>query len=758
MALSLFLPLLKINFWLPVTESNQAIRVLQAVSVGDEYMSNIVITAHKNNWSFEQLYTLIYWLVSITFFLIMLRTLFLIRTLLKKYPVQQVEDVAFVNTEDDSTPFSFLQYIFWNSSIDIDTITGRQIFKHELAHIQEKHTHDKLFVNIILIFCWCNPFFWLYRKELNMIHEFIADKKAVEDSDTAAFAAMILQAAYPKHRFELTNNFFYSPIKRRLLMLSKNKNPRVNYFGRIMVLPLIVLVFAAFSLKAKNDRKTGTQFNIISNATDKSATLPLIDSLFKSVAVKNTTDTVPKKIPENATKEKKPLYILNGQEIDEKALSAISTNNIESVNILKDKNAVERYGEKAKNGVVEVVLKKQLVVVSESKNPELMNDSIFYIYGFSFKGRLAWKINNIDIPNKALYILNGKEVPEEIAAKITDKNVTNLTVLKVEEATKDYGSKGVNGVVIINTNPGYEIRTWKADTIKFYKTERFSGVNKKMLVIVDGKFYYDKTLQQVADESGITQFETILFLPSEKAVARYGDKAKDGAVLVTLKKAKEAAINKNTNDLKTPNDEAKIYIGNSTGGRIDLDYLKNQKEILVSNGYSFVSATLYFSGNYSDNIIGVSLNSTSLSKIEKYINQCKNGTALTFDNVYLKDNNGKILKMTSPPGFAVVTKSDDKVFIKVEQEKSESTPEIYKVPLKVHMMNENEVKTYQMIGNGEFAVSPGILYYLNGKVTNDPKSILKIDVLYMESYDPGSGKKYFGEKGKNGVLLLKTKS
>ncbi len=251
MSLSLLLPLLKINFWQPAADTNQVITVLQAVSDGDEYMENIVLTSQRSNWSLEQLYPVVYILVSLILFFIMLRTLFLIRTLLKKYPVQRVEEVAFVNTEDDSTPFSFFKYIFWNSSIDLDTTTGRQIFKHEVAHIQEKHTHDKLFINIILIFCWCNPFFWLYRRELNMIHEFIADKKAVEDSDTSAFAAMILQAAYPKHRFELANNFFYSPIKRRLLMLTKNKNPRVNYFGRIMVLPLAVLIFAAFTFKAK---------------------------------------------------------------------------------------------------------------------------------------------------------------------------------------------------------------------------------------------------------------------------------------------------------------------------------------------------------------------------------------------------------------------------------------------------------------------------------------------------------------------------
>lgn len=298
MSLSLLLPLLKINFWQPAADTNQAIRVLQAVSAGDEYMENIVLTAKRSNWSLEQLYPIIYVLVSFIFFFVMLRTLYLIRTLLKKYPVQRVEDVAFVNTEDDSTPFSFLKYIFWNSSIDIDTTTGRQIFKHEVAHIQEKHTHDKLFVNIILIFCWCNPFFWLYRKELNMIHEFIADKKAVEDSDTSAFAAMILQAAYPKHRFELANNFFYSPIKRRLMMLTKNKNPRVNYFGRIMVLPLAVLIFAAFTLKTKSNSSiyNGKKITVIIDAghggQDAGATSA--DGIFE----KDLTLAIAKKIKE----------------------------------------------------------------------------------------------------------------------------------------------------------------------------------------------------------------------------------------------------------------------------------------------------------------------------------------------------------------------------------------------------------------------------------------------------------------------------
>src|SRR5437868_2809195 len=250
--LSVLLPLIKIDFWQQqAQQQSSVIRVLQAVSSGDEYMDNIIVTTGSNSFDMERLYPFAYMLVSLVLLVVFFHTLFIIFRLLRKYPKQTIDKVSFINTDAKSTPFSFLNYIFWNYNIDVETTTGNQIFKHELAHVQEGHTYDKLFINIVLIFFWCNPFYWLYRKELNMIHEFIADKKAVEDNDTEAFAAMILQATYPQHRFQLTNNFFYSPIKRRLLMLTKNKNPKVNYLGRIMVLPLLVLIFAAFTFKAK---------------------------------------------------------------------------------------------------------------------------------------------------------------------------------------------------------------------------------------------------------------------------------------------------------------------------------------------------------------------------------------------------------------------------------------------------------------------------------------------------------------------------
>lgn len=251
--LSVTLPLMKINIFHKAAEpKTNIIKMLQVVTVGDEYMDEVIISPKKKSITVEQVLPFAYMLVSLVLLLMMLQMLAHIASLLRRNKVMLIEGIHFVNTDNaKGTPFSFFKYIFWNRQIDMQSPAGTRIFKHEVAHIQERHSWDKMFINTILIACWINPVFWLIRRELSLIHEFIADKKAVEDGDTAAFAAMILAATYPQQRIGITSHFFYSPIKRRLMMLTKNQSPKMNYISRLLVLPLAVIVFAAFTLKAK---------------------------------------------------------------------------------------------------------------------------------------------------------------------------------------------------------------------------------------------------------------------------------------------------------------------------------------------------------------------------------------------------------------------------------------------------------------------------------------------------------------------------
>ena len=249
--LSLVVPVIKIDFWQQQQNETPVIKLLQAVNADNNSLDEIVLTSTTNAFDWQKFGGYLYLLfvgVLLINFVVTLCRIFIIYKQSKKIVT---DEISLIQTEAKGTPFSFFKLIFWNLHIDIHSTTGQQILQHEIAHIHQKHSYDKIFLNLLLITCWFNPFFWLIRKEIDMIHEFTADQKAVKDCDSSTFAAMILQAAYPQHRFKLTNHFFYSPIKRRLMMLTKNTHTKAGYISRIMVLPLAALVFVAFTFKAK---------------------------------------------------------------------------------------------------------------------------------------------------------------------------------------------------------------------------------------------------------------------------------------------------------------------------------------------------------------------------------------------------------------------------------------------------------------------------------------------------------------------------
>lgn len=545
MGLSMLLPLIKINFWQQDLQTNSAIRVLQAVSDGDAYMNTVVLSSHKNNWDFETLYPILYWLVSLVFVLALLRTLYIIRNLLKQYPAKKIEEINFINTDDDSTPFSFFRFIFWNNSIDIDSTTGRQIFKHEVAHIQEKHTYDKLFVNTTLIFFWCNPFFWLYRKELNMIHEFIADKKAVEDNDTAAFAAMILQSAYPRHRFELTNNFFYSPIKRRLRMLTKIDNPRISYFARLMVLPLAIIVFAAFTFKAKTKDSMyhGKKITVVIDAGHggEDAGARSLDGIFE----KDLNLAIAKKVKE--INKNKDIDIILTRETD------VYMTPQQKVEFAKSKNAdlfisFHVDGEPAthkpkQSGMIFYVSKDQYANASQSK---VLASAIYN----EFNNNYGLKINGgITQRQNGIWVLQANTCPAVLVETgfITNKN--DVEYLKTQTAKETIAKNVLAGIekyasssskentlqkntAITDTVPTATIYNAKFTDSAFLVSADFKN---KALVIVDSKEIGNVGYKYV--EAGNERYNTVSIYSPAEARKRYGIKGKYGAIKLTQREA-----------------------------------------------------------------------------------------------------------------------------------------------------------------------------------------------------------------------------
>ncbi|RYG27694.1 MAG: N-acetylmuramoyl-L-alanine amidase [Chitinophagaceae bacterium] len=84
-----------------------------------------------------------------------------------------------------------------------------------------------------------------------LVHEFIADKKAVSDNNPETFSEMLLMSAFPDRRFSLTSHLFSSPIKRRLYMVTTFNKSKAGLFGKWMALPVMLILLASFSLRKK---------------------------------------------------------------------------------------------------------------------------------------------------------------------------------------------------------------------------------------------------------------------------------------------------------------------------------------------------------------------------------------------------------------------------------------------------------------------------------------------------------------------------
>ena len=340
--LSLLVPVLQFHFIHTEDTSSRTIQLLRVVQSADHYMETIYIQNHRSMTTAQWL-SIVYTGISAFILAAVIRSFFKIYFIIRRHKVQLVNQIRFVVTHERGTPFSFFRYIFWNGKIDINTPTGQQIFQHELVHVKEAHTFDKLFLQVILILFWCNPFFWLIRRELQLIHEFIADKKAVHQHDTAAFAAMILQAAYPHQFSNITNQFSQSSIKRRLLMLTKIQNPRINYMSRVLALPLIAFTVLAFGFRTRSQETT-----------------PVVkETNIKGIQPGDTTVS-DQFIPMKGND--KPLVYLNGKEFAGD-LNDLNPEEIKSINVLKKQSAIARYGEKGKNGIIEIFTKTGNVVL-----------------------------------------------------------------------------------------------------------------------------------------------------------------------------------------------------------------------------------------------------------------------------------------------------------------------------------------------------------------------------------------------------------
>lgn len=482
--MSLVIPVLKFDWFIvekPVLySSNEIVQFILPLSNVNESI--------QYDWVDYSLF--IAGIVAITLFSILLLNVIKIQLLKRKSDVTQMEGFDFINTNDDNAPFSFLNNLFWKQSISLQEEGGQQIFKHEITHIQQKHTWDRIYSQIITSIFWMNPFNWVIQKELVTIHEFIADESAVGDSNVEAFAKMLLQTHYGNHFLNPTHQFFYSSIKRRLTMLTKSTNTKYSYLRRVMVLPILIATVCLVSIKVNATERIENKVKEIQNTIDL-----LVSDTTKPKKITPPTPPNPStakpdyyingaKIAEGAPPSpplKNPSYYLDGVKINEKEMKAIPINDIATINV-KGGQSIEE------NDVILITSRKGNKVVVTSKT------SLDTVVFSSSSGSNQLKLSNVTFITKDKQeVLNALE-----------KKANVVIEKKTEDGTEKY--------IIVDSKVGKD-----ANKPTFY---------------LDGVKITEKEMKAISPND----IESVNILKGENAIKKYPEDGKDGVVEIKLKR------------------------------------------------------------------------------------------------------------------------------------------------------------------------------------------------------------------------------
>lgn len=323
-----------------------------------------------------------------------------------------------INTNKVQSPFTVLNYILLNTG-KLSNTEKDLILKHEITHIDQKHWVDLILSECLLILQWFNPMAWIYVSLQKENHEFLADKAVIDQGiKPELYQAVLINQRFQGPVFSFSNSFNYKNQLNRLAMIKKVKSSPWKRAAALAIIPVLgVFVWASaepryvieqsdmvqvkdsvktVTIKVKED-VASTKLVIVDGKEVPEADLSKLNpndidniSVLKDesglkvygkkgengVIIINTKgqDKTDNTIETNMMEEPnikvvqdnsvgidpqtRPLSIVDGKEQPSEVLQDISPDKIEKIEVLKGKAATDKYGEKGKNGVVIVTLKK----------------------------------------------------------------------------------------------------------------------------------------------------------------------------------------------------------------------------------------------------------------------------------------------------------------------------------------------------------------------------------------------------------------
>jgi len=334
MVLALIIPFLDIGNLLFFKENTP----VHVISGGYNYLQNVVLSntlVYQNEITgkpgFMEYVAGVYFMgVAFLIFRLVFQTVLLFLKI-RKARIIEISGSRIVLDEKVNSPFSFFSWIFLNpSQIRGENIS--EIILHEKEHIRHKHSYDLFLIELMSAFQWVNPFVWFLRKSLKETHEYLADHAVLKQGvPVKDYQKLLLSYVMGVKHPALITPLNYSLNKKRMIMMKKMKSPNSRKWRSLLLLPVVLILSLAFTNPFSGEKDLSEQ-KINQFASDSTIHLKA-DSLV--------------------------LFFLDGEEISANMLQSLDQESIKSIEVIKGKVAVIKYGQKAQNGVI-LIFSKEL--------------------------------------------------------------------------------------------------------------------------------------------------------------------------------------------------------------------------------------------------------------------------------------------------------------------------------------------------------------------------------------------------------------
>lgn len=439
--------------------------------------------------------------------------------------------IPIIRIDEKITPFSFFQWIFINPKLYSESETA-VILEHELTHVRQYHSVDVIVAQIQKMFCWFNPAAWLLEREIRHNLEYLADNQVLNSGfEPKKYQYHLLSLSYEPAESKLGNQFNVSPIKKRIKMMNSKKTKKSGLLKYALIIPIALVMLLMSTMQ---DMIAATK-NSVLEQTPQEVKIPISSS--KIVQGKRTSvDSEKKGIAVAEIKEHKEK---ESAELDEIVVVGYSSNEKQdSENDKKVFDVVEvppvfAGGEKA---MFEYLSKNIRYPVEAQKQKIQGRVVVQFVVNDEGKVSNAKIVYSIDtyLDAEALRIINA--MPDWTPGKQGGKNVSVRYVLpiqfklqgneKTESPAKSLSGKVAEVDSKDSQDSGVDIMTTKTTTTTTSK------LGSDVLVVLDGIIIPNSQLNDIDPKD----IESMSVLKDKSATELYGEKGKNGVIIITSKK------------------------------------------------------------------------------------------------------------------------------------------------------------------------------------------------------------------------------